>query len=118
MNDQEQQNILHPRQTGEGVFALSPPGRPMQEAVALLVQGQKPDPDSFTETWIYSAAYVETTEPTTPVTYQISYFTYVAALWNDPNEVAIYLRENLPNFATGPIKIDTHTVTRLTIPAP
>ena len=118
MNDQEQKNTHHARQIGEGVFAVTAPDQPSEEAVALLVKRQNPDPDHFTQTWIYSEAYVGPTEPTSPVTYQFSYFTFASALWDDPDELAIYLRGTLPKFATGPIKIDTHTVTRLTIPAP
>lgn len=116
MNDQEQKNPHHPRQVGEGVFAVTAPGQPSQEAVALFVRRPKPDPDNFTETWIYSEAYVEPANSAEPVVYQLSYFTYLSDLWDDPNLFGNWVRATLPSFATGSIKVDTHTVTRVTMP--
>jgi hypothetical protein len=116
MNDQEQQRgPITPEETGEGVFALTAPHAPTVEAVAFIVQPAIPNPNDFTETWIYSAAYVEPSEAISPMSYKFTFVAKVEDIPNNPADAAAYLRAKFPKFATGPINFDTHTVTRETI---
>ena len=116
MSDQIQESTNHTRQIGEGVFAVTTTDHPPEEVVALFVRRAKPDPDHFTETWIYSDAYVAP-ELGAPVTYKLAYSTFMASIWDNSDQFVPHIRGVFPKFATGTIRIDTHTVDGQTIPA-